>query len=66
MYIHHEWQCCISVSMFCLFVTFLPSAIVSMIMIRTLRRDIARYNKEEDMVSCLLGELLVKIALAAS
>ena len=25
--------------------------IVSMIMIRTLRRDIARYNKEEEMVS---------------
>ena len=26
-----------------------------MIMIRTLRRDIARYNKEEEMVSYVIG-----------
>ena len=33
------------------------SGIVSMIMIRTLRRDIARYNKEDEMVN-IAAELL--------
>ncbi|XP_027045956.1 transmembrane 9 superfamily member 4-like [Pocillopora damicornis] len=36
------------------------SGIVSMIMIRTLRRDIARYNKEEEMVSYFKGSSLMK------
>ena len=31
-------------------VKYYLSGIVSMIMIRTLRRDIARYNKEDEMV----------------
>ena len=31
-----------------------------MIMIRTLRRDIARYNKEEEMVSYFKGSSLMK------
>lgn len=30
---------------------FFPSGILTMIMVRTLRKDIARYNRDDDIVS---------------
>lgn len=34
---------------------FFPSGILTMIMVRTLRKDIARYNRDDDIVSQLFA-----------